>query len=121
MATVPAHVAAIAHDHVRLGGSLSALLPALREAFAEDVFRDDRLRLCLRFAVDGPSPFDNPFLIERLAWLAERDAAFLELYGEPYGPAEFMRALQAAGQIRREFKSLLMRAPDDWELVPHPI
>lgn len=116
---LPAHVADIAPDHLRLGGDCKVLLSELRGSpYGERLFRNAQLQPCLR--IDAPNPLASPGLTEVLAWLTKQGVALLELYDQPYGPAEIGRALQAEGAVG-SFSSLLMRTPEDWDLIAHPL
>jgi len=115
---LPAHVALVEPKHVRLGGDCRELLSTLKAGpFAERLFRDEHLRLCLRRNSDD-NPLADLDLAALLGWLAEQGVAFLELMDRPYGPAELMRALQASGDVG-DFDSLIVRDVDDWQRVPH--
>lgn len=118
---LPAHVVAVEPDLVRLGGDTRSLLPALKTSpHGSRLFRDERLRPCLRLDA-AANPLLHPELPPLLAWLAESDVVFLERLDQPYGPAELMRALQAEGRVRTGFRSLVPRGPDDWLLIDHPL
>lgn len=119
--SMPAHVVEITPEYLRLGGELKPKLAALRAgSYAERLFRDPQLRLCLRRA-SPDNPLADPDLAAMLDWLAAEGWVFMEQLYQPYGPAELMRALQAAGEVRRDFSALVLRTPDDWELSAHPL
>src|SRR5690554_3163549 len=87
---LPAHVADIAPDHLRLGGDCKALLSELRGSpYGERLFRNAQLQPCLR--IDAPNPLASPGLTEVLAWLTKQGVALLELYDQPYGDRKSTR------------------------------
>jgi hypothetical protein len=83
------------------------------------LFRNETLQLCLSWDVSLGAVFHDATTHALLSELVRRDVAFLERYNDPEGPAELMRALHADGRVP-PFTSLLIRAPDDWELIDNP-
>lgn len=83
------------------------------------LFRNDALQLCLAWDIGAGIIFEDHATHELLTELVHRGVAFLERYNDPEGPAELMRALSADGAVP-PFTSLLVRGPDDWELIDNP-
>jgi len=89
------------------------------QGWEQRLFRNEALQLCLDWDVSVGAVFHDPTTHELLTALVRRGVVFLERYNDPEGPAELMRALHADGRVP-PFTSLLIRAPDDWELIANP-
>lgn len=87
--------------------------------YGERLTRNEALQLCLAWDIGGGMIFEDDATHELLTGLVERGVVFLERYNDPEGPAELMRALCADGAVP-PFTSLLVRGPDDWELMANP-
>ena len=72
-------------------------------------------------AYPEPDDFSHPpELIAILKRLAETGVCFSEVYKQQCSPADLMRELREAGQLKIEFNSISWKGPGQWQLHPHP-
>lgn len=117
---VPPHVTELGPQRLTFAGPCGELRRWLSDqGLGERLFRNEALQLCLAWDIGGGIIFEDEPTHGLLTELVYREVAFLERYNDPEGPAELMRALCADGTVP-PFQSLLVRGPDDWELIDNP-
>jgi hypothetical protein len=114
--TMPAHVAIVFSDYVRLHGGVEQLWQQLREAgYGDRLFIDEHGYSAIRFEAGNPHA-RNISLLTLLFFLSDLGVPFAEDYTQLCSPAEFMRELQSGLVLRKAFRSVGARHqdPKDW-------
>jgi hypothetical protein len=114
--TMPAHVAMIFSDYIRLHGNIGQLWQRLREAGHGDrLFTDEFGYSAIRFEAGVPHA-KNISLLTLLFLLNDAGIPFAEDHTQLCSPAEFMRELQSGLVLRTSFRSVGARHqdPKDW-------
>jgi hypothetical protein len=114
--TMPAYVAIVFSDYVRLHGDVQHLWERLGEAgYRDRLFIDEHGYSAIRFEAGNPHA-KNISLLTLLFLLNDLSIPFGEDYTQLCSPAEFMRELQSGLVLRKAFRSVGGRHqdPKDW-------
>jgi hypothetical protein len=114
--TMPAHVAMIFSDYIRLHGNIGQLWQRLREAGHGDrLFTDEFGYSAISFEAGVPHA-KNISLLTLLFLLNDSGFPLAEDHTQLCSPAEFMRELQSGLVLRTSFRSVGARHqdPKDW-------
>ncbi|MEI6322598.1 MAG: hypothetical protein WCP60_05790 [bacterium] len=116
---IPAHVAVIFSNYVRLHGDVMKLWQHLRETdYADRLFIDQYGFASVRFD-EGTDHFKNISLLSLCFLLNDLGIPFAEDFTELRSPAEYMQELQRKNVLRSRFNSIAARSVNaaDWRCV----